>query len=176
MKKKIKMNRRRFLQASATAAAATTAACSSRNGSSWRFLSDAEAETLEAICEQIIPADQDPGAAWAGTVRYIDRKLAGFLRQHQETYRIGIAEADRRAGGTFARATSGKQLEVLQEMDKDEKTKAFFSLVVNHTMQGFYGNPRHGGNRDYCSWRMLGVPASPVRGRDMYDLTRGDRS
>jgi gluconate 2-dehydrogenase gamma chain len=37
--------------------------------------------------------------------------------------------------------------------------------VVSHTMQGFYGDPRHGGNRNWASWRMLGVPITPVRGR-----------
>jgi gluconate 2-dehydrogenase gamma chain len=38
-------------------------------------------------------------------------------------------------------------------------------------MQGFYGDPRHGGNRDRVSWKMLGVPYPPVRGRLRYDLT-----
>ncbi len=46
-------------------------------------------------------------------------------------------------------------------------------MVLAHTMQGFYGSPRHGGNRDYASWRMLRVPASPVRGRIQYDLRQG---
>jgi gluconate 2-dehydrogenase gamma chain len=40
-------------------------------------------------------------------------------------------------------------------------------------MQGFYGDPRHGGNREYASWRMLGVPVAPIRGRQLYDLTTG---
>jgi hypothetical protein len=32
-------------------------------------------------------------------------------------------------------------------------------------MAAYYGDPRHGGNRDYASWRMLRVPVAPVRGR-----------
>jgi len=44
--------------------------------------------------------------------------------------------------------------------------------VVSHTMQGYYGDPRHGGNRDAVSWTMLGVPASPIRGRAKYDLSK----
>ena len=32
-------------------------------------------------------------------------------------------------------------------------------------MMGFYGDPRHGGNKDRVSWRMLGVPDPPIRGR-----------
>jgi gluconate 2-dehydrogenase gamma chain len=32
-------------------------------------------------------------------------------------------------------------------------------------MQGFYGDPRHGGNREGVSWKMLGLPYPPIRGR-----------
>jgi len=38
-------------------------------------------------------------------------------------------------------------------------------------MQGYYGSPRHGGNRDAISWRMLGLDEPPLRGRAQYDLT-----
>jgi gluconate 2-dehydrogenase gamma chain len=176
MKKPGNMNRRRFLKTTAVGAAAFTAACSSKGQSTWRVLTNAEAETLEAICEQIIPADQDPGAAWAGVVKFIDKQLAGYYREHRQKYRAGISEADSRAGGNFAKAAPEKQLEILKKMEKDESTKAFFALVVSHTMQGFYGNPRHGGNRDYCGWRMLGLPPSPIRGRDQYDFAKGGRS
>ena len=31
----------------------------------------------------------------------------------------------------------------------------FFELVVRHTMQGYYGHPKYGGNRDGASWKML---------------------
>jgi gluconate 2-dehydrogenase gamma chain len=175
MKIPVNINRRRFFQTAAAAAAALAAACSPARLRG-RFLGESELATLEAICEQIIPADQDAGAAWAGAVKYIDRQLAGFYRGYCQVYRLGIAEADRRAGGSFARASSARQFEILQAMEKDEYTTEFFNLVVSHTMQGFYGNPRHGGNRDYCSWHMLGVPVSPVRGRDQYDFAKGGRS
>jgi hypothetical protein len=41
-------------------------------------------------------------------------------------------------------------------------------------MQGFYGNPRHGGNADFASWRMMGVPPAPVRGRLQYSIANQD--
>jgi gluconate 2-dehydrogenase gamma chain len=171
MKKTGRMNRRHFLQ-SAASTAAFAAACSNprRQG---RALLEAELKTLEAICEQIIPADQDHGAAWAGVANFIDRQLAGFYKEHRQAYRSFIADADQRAGGDFARVPPERQFEILSAIEKDDSKKAVFALIVSHTMQGFYGNPRHGGNRDYCSWRMLGVTASPVRGRDQYDLNRG---
>jgi gluconate 2-dehydrogenase gamma chain len=169
--KKNTMNRRRFLQAAASAAVFTGACATPRRQG--RDLNEAELTTLEAICEQIIPADQDPGAAGAGVVNFIDRQLAGFYKEYRQPYRSFIAEVDRRAGGSFAQTPPEKQLEILNAIEEDDSQKAFFALVVSHTMQGYYGNPRHGGNKDYCSWRMLGIPASPIRGRDQYDFARG---
>ena len=155
------LNRRKFLTAGAAAAAA---GCNS-NRNPWRFLTEAEAQTLAAICDQIVPADEDPGAAWAGVVAYIDRQLTRHFKAHQQTYRDGIAAADRLAGGNFASLAKEEQFALLQKMEKAKDTGPFFSLAVTHTMQGYYGSPRHGGNRDFVSWRMLGVPASPPRGR-----------
>jgi gluconate 2-dehydrogenase gamma chain len=49
-------------------------------------------------------------------------------------------------------------------------------MLVSHTMEGFYGDPRHGGNRDRVSWKMLKLPYPPVRGRLHYDLTKPAKS
>jgi gluconate 2-dehydrogenase gamma chain len=48
--------------------------------------------------------------------------------------------------------------------------RAQFNLVLEHVMQGYYGSPRHGGNEEFASWRMLGVPPVPVRGRLHYTI------
>ncbi|HSD65542.1 MAG TPA: gluconate 2-dehydrogenase subunit 3 family protein, partial [Vicinamibacteria bacterium] len=42
---------------------------------------------------------------------------------------------------------------------------AFFALLRSHAMMSFYGDPRHGGNKNRVSWKMLGVPDPPIRGR-----------
>lgn len=144
------------------------AACVVRK-SPYRLFSVAEARTLAAICEQIIPADQDPGASWAGVIKYIDRQLAVKFRDQIATYRTGIALADTLAGGDFAAAAPARQFAIITQLEK--QAKLFFEQVLAHTMQGFYGNPRHGGNRDFASWRMLGISPLPVRGRAQYDLT-----
>lgn len=163
MATKLPLDRRTFLQASAVAAASAPAACTIRK-SPYRLFSAAEARTLAAICEQVIPADQDPGATWAGVVKYIDRQLAIKFRDQIETYRAGIVLADNLAGGDFAGIAPERQFELMTQIEK--RAKPFFDQVVAHSMQAFYGNPRHGGNREFISWRMLGVPPLPVRGRD----------
>jgi gluconate 2-dehydrogenase gamma chain len=43
------------------------------------------------------------------------------------------------------------------EHDTSSPLASFFAMVIDHTMQGFYGSPEHGGNRDEASWKMLGI-------------------
>jgi len=155
-------DRREFL----AAVAATTVACGGHQ-SPWRFFTVAEARTVEAVCARIIPADRDPGATEARVLVFLDRQLTGFYKSLQPAYREGIASIDRAAvaqhGAPFANLAPPQQDAVLHELEK--KRQPFFDLLVSHTMQGYYGSPRHGGNRDAVSWKMLGVPYPPIRGR-----------
>jgi gluconate 2-dehydrogenase gamma chain len=180
----LKLNRRAFLQAALIAAAGAGIACT-QNGTPWRFLTLDEARTLAAISDQIIPPDQDPGAAWAGVVNYIDRQLCGPFENLQQTYRRGIAGIDESSrlisGKAFADLNAQQQIGVLHRLEdgqapgafwKQASSSEFFALLVDHTMQGYYGDPRHGGNRDGVSWKMLGLPYPPIRGRLKYDLTK----
>jgi len=151
-------SRRRFLQIGGAAAAGGATVSCTCNKSSWRCFTVQEAATLEAVCEQLIPSDRDPGAAWAGVVKFIDLQLLGPYKHLQGNYRAGLAKL---VG--FAGLPADKQLEALTRLEKSDKP--FFDMVLAHTMQGYYGSPRHGGNREAVSWRMLGVPPVPVRGR-----------
>ena len=181
-----KLSRREFLQAAMAMAAATGSglACG-RAGTPWRFLTVDEARTLAALCDQIIPADQDPGATWAGVVNYIDRQLCGALEHLRTSYRRGIEAVGRSSrllyGAGFAEATATQQVELLTLMEqgrtpaeawKQISATEFFDLLVEQTMQGFYGDPRHGGNREGTSWKMLGIPYPPIRGRLHFDVSK----
>jgi gluconate 2-dehydrogenase gamma chain len=178
-----RLSRRKFLQAAVVAAAGagSTIACTGGR-SPWRFLSVDEARTLAAICDQIIPPDEHPGAAWAGVVNYIDVQLCGPLRHLRNSYREGIASVDKSSrllyGGSFINLVETKQVELLSLMEKgrapneawrQSSSAEFFALLVDQTMQGFYGDPRHGGNREGASWKMLGTVYPPIRGRLHYD-------
>jgi gluconate 2-dehydrogenase gamma chain len=178
MSKSTRLSRRKFIQITAIGAATGPMAGCLSAISPWRFLRADEARTLDAICDRIIPADQDPGAVWAGVVIFIDRQLMGTYRRFRKTYRSGLAGTNATSvelyGKAFAEIQSQQQDAVLQSMEKGQargdgwkqvSSKAFFDLVVSHTMQGFYGDPRHGGNRDRVSWKMLRLPYPPVRGR-----------
>jgi len=171
------VGRRVFLKVGATAVAASAAGCGAAPGR-WRVLTEAEAVTLAALCDRIIPPDQDPGASEAGVVTFIDRQLAAHQEERRELYQLGLraldATARRRHGQSFADLGSDARVTLLRDVEKGAVEAAdwvgvepaeFFGVVVDHTMMGFYGDPRHGGNRGRVSWKMLGLPDPPVRGR-----------
>ena len=145
----------------------------------YRFFTPDEAALLTEICEQLIPGDDTPGATETGAVNYIDRQLCGVYRRHQTAYRRGLAAFHhtclREHGGPFPSLPTAKKIEALRALESGRAPKdlwdkpspqAFFNLVLAHTMQSFYGSPRHGGNRHYASYRMLGLDYPPVTGRN----------
>jgi gluconate 2-dehydrogenase gamma chain len=150
--------RERMIPRRAFLAAGSVAAVGCGRRGEFRVLSEAEARRLETLLACLIPSDDTPGAREAGVVHYIDRQLSRQFKAHRKTYRDGLAAADRLAGGGLAAE------EVVRELER--ASKPFFDLLVAHAMQGFYGDPRHGGNRDFASWRMLGISPVQVRGRD----------
>ena len=159
-------------------AAAAAIGCSAHKWGNREFLSEAQARTLAVICDQIVPADVFPSASQAGVLSYIDRQLSRHYRRHRDTYRDGLEAADavsmKRFGREPAALSPQQQLEVVSAIE--QQNKKFFELVRSHTLEGYYGTPRHGGNRDAVSWRMLGLDEPPVRGRAQYDLREGAAS
>lgn len=173
------ITRRAFLRASsATLLAAPLIQLPSFWESSHRYFTDSEAATVNAMCERIIPADEDPGAAWAGVIEFIDRKLVGYHRRYQSLYRVGLKGVSESCiilfNKDFIDLTNAQQDELLRNLESNQAPGAvwgqvsardFFNRLVEHTLEGFYGGPRHGGNRDAVSWHMLGLPTPPVRSR-----------
>jgi gluconate 2-dehydrogenase gamma chain len=143
----------------------------------WQVLSDSEARTLAVLCDQIVPADDFPSASQAGVVTFIDRQLTGPYRRHRKAYRKGLEDAEKLSRTRFSvelsNANAAQQLELARAIEREHP--ALFELVRRHTLQGYYGSPRHGGNKDAVSWRMLGLAEPPLRGRAQYDFTAGSK-
>jgi gluconate 2-dehydrogenase gamma chain len=144
--------------------------CADRVGS---FSTKRKRRTLAALCDQIIPADDYLSASQAGAVAFIDRQLVRHYTQHQKAYRDGL-----RLTNALSIAQFGPNLDAISAEQQyaialalEKKAPEFFELVRRHTLQSYYGSPRHGGNRDAVSWRMLGLAEPPLRGRAQYDLT-----
>jgi len=172
------LTRRQFVAVGALGGAAVAVGCTSGGQGNWDFLSEAQARTLTAICDQIIPADDFPSASQAGVLTYIDKQLVRHFRRHQDAYRDGLEQAEalsrKRFGRELAALTSPQQLEVASALE--QQNPDFFNLVRSHTLQGYYGSPRHGGNRNAVSWLMLGLDEPPLRGRAQYNLQKGTHS
>jgi gluconate 2-dehydrogenase gamma chain len=134
-------------------------------------LTAAEADLLEAICARIIPTDENgPGAREARAAHFIDRSLGGANKDQRETYRSGLAAFDaycrssRRA--SFLELDTRNQDSVLIDVETGAAASGgfpaasgqFFNMVRTHTLQGTFGDPYYGGNKDFVGWDLLAFP------------------
>ena len=175
-----RVSRRRFFQLTSSVAVATSGALS---GGCGRFqpevvLSSSERRTFEALADQIIPPDQDAGGKDAGLADFIDRQLRGPHKRYLPVYHDGLARLDQTSQQLHQRAFADlpfdTQTHVLVRIEKDQvppgiwkpgEAPEFFRLAIDHCMQGYYGSPRHGGNRNAASWKMLRLDYPQLAGR-----------
>jgi gluconate 2-dehydrogenase gamma chain len=140
-----------------------------------RFFTEQEARIVAAACERIFPSDDSgPGATQANVVVYIDRQLAGpygtdryrytqppfveSIPEHgyqgkenpRQIYRAGI----RMLGADFTSIDPAKQDERLRAQEKTY----FFRLLRQHTIEGMFCDPMHGGNAGLIGWQLIGYP------------------
>lgn len=175
------IHRRQFLKRAALAAAVPLLFGCQKSKSRWRFFSEIEAQLVEQITAQIIPTDDDAGAVEAGCLNFIDRQLAGEYRRFQEAYRNGLAHLQKTCAvlyeRSFAELSWDERTGLLESMENGQvphdlwtevSPQRFFSLIRDHTLQGFYGSPRHGGNKNYVSYRMLGLDYPHIIGQNRY--------
>lgn len=157
-------------------------ACKTGLERQYRCFSIDEGECLGAICEQFIPEDDFPGAKEAGCINFIDKLLYQRFPELKSDYKKGIQALDKYSnetfGKTFANLPGKQQYVVLQQMKRNElpetywkdiSQRQFFDMVLRNTMQGYYGPPRHGGNKDYVSYRMMRLDYPLLIGQNRYE-------
>jgi gluconate 2-dehydrogenase gamma chain len=98
-----------------------------------------------------------------------------------EMYRTGLAALDRYCRAQsfagqhdkpFAELAAENQDTVLRGLESKAVKlegvdgKKFFEQVLKDTMQGFFADPLYGGNRNMCSWKMIGFPGARYDYRD----------
>ena len=142
-----------------------------------------EAGVIDAIVARLIPTDANgPGAKEARVARYIDRALAGELSPFRDVYAAGLAQVESFSqgnyGATFTALTAEQQDAVLRAMERSNQppsptgadnregtppripfpssAAAFFEVIREHTLQGMFGDPYHGGNAGFVGWNLLG--------------------
>jgi gluconate 2-dehydrogenase gamma chain len=132
-----------------------------------RFFTAVELAALAAASERILPRDEDPGAVDLGVPEYIDRMLTDdVMKNWREPMRRGLALLDERAqaklAAPFAQAPADAQDEILAAIERETRgPTGFFARLSHLTLEGAFGDPVHGGNRDGAGWRLVGFRADP---------------
>src|SRR5580692_1150147 len=131
-------------------------------------LSPGELKTLEAFIDRLVPKDENgPGAVECGAANYIDRALAGALAAEKGTFLEGLAGVDTLARSThnadFADLGPEVRDELLTAMDNGtaagfSNARPFFNRVRRLTLEGMFGDPYYGGNRNFAGWDLIRYP------------------
>ena len=140
-----------------------------------RFFTEEEALIVAAAAARIFPSDDSgPGAKEAGVVIYIDRQLAGPYGHDSFRYTQGpFDENAPREFGYQGKATPAetyreglKSLKGFPGLSPEEQDKKLeqienthlFALLRQHTLEGMFCDPIHGGNIDMVGWQLVGFP------------------
>ncbi len=154
----------------------------------WGFLNAACARLIPAddngpgAIELGVPQyiDRQMGTAWAeGGIWYMQ---GPFLEAKPEfgyqsaltpkqQYRLGIKAIDEAVqaatGKSFAALPPSEQDDWLKKIEKGEvksdalSLKTFFtSFLLKNTMEGYFGDPLYGGNKDMAAWKLIGHPGA----------------
>jgi gluconate 2-dehydrogenase gamma chain len=88
-----------------------------------------------------------------------------------EVYRAAIPAIDRWSNATYGKSfaaidpsTQDEALKMLEdgkaELGDAPDAKAFFALLLQNVIEGYFSDPIYGGNRDMGPWRMIGFPGA----------------
>ena len=126
-----------------------------------------QARFVDAIAARILPTTDTPGAVEAGAVFYIDRALAEPYSHFRSRYMRGLRALDeyakRKFGASFEKLSVEQQDSVLGDLEAGtiielRNGEEFFELLRTHVLEGVFGEPSYGGNRDMIGWKLVGFP------------------
>jgi gluconate 2-dehydrogenase gamma chain len=146
-------------------------------GETLQALTSRQARLVEAIAARILPTTDTPGAVEAGALYYIDRALAGIYRPLLPRYRRGLTAIEKHAkakfGASFLKLSESDQDAVLSALEAGQfeelrNGEEFFELLRAHILEGVFGEPSYGGNRDLVGWRLVGFPGQQYGYPDPY--------
>jgi gluconate 2-dehydrogenase gamma chain len=109
---------------------------------------------LEAAVDRLIPADDlGPGAKQSGVANYIasmdDKTIADGLP-------LLDAEARTRFSKPFVELAPADQDAVLARIETT--ARPFFTRLRQLTLEGMFGDPSYGGNRNFAGWDLIRYP------------------
>ena len=130
-----------------------------------------------------MPRDEFPGATDVGVINYIENWISIYYPERAEFYKRGIAALQSHCSAKysepFQQLDFDTQESILKDMERGRLDKShwigisqteFFGEILDRSMQGFYGNPRYGGNKDFASYAMMKLDSPLVIGRNQYSI------
>ena len=136
-------------------------------------LSADQSAVLQAIVGRLVPADANgPSGTDSGAAAYIEKSLggglAGGLKNLAPFYNAGLSAVDAYAtsayGAAFTALPPERQDAVLADIEGGKapgftpSSDAFFRAIHEHTLQGMFGDPVYGGNKNFAGWDLIGYP------------------
>jgi hypothetical protein len=125
------------------------AAAQSDAPGTFRALDRHASETVAAVCERLIPADDTPGAIAAGVPRFIDHMLADWYTPNErDRFLAGLQTLDARSrtanGQVFVQCTDTQQEALVAAFDREVQTLEdnkrdlhWFGIVKYLTVWGY---------------------------------------
>jgi hypothetical protein len=106
------------------------------------LLNAQEAALVAAIAEQVIPLDDERGAAQSRAVHYVDHQLDGPLARLRPAYHQGLAAFEASSisetGHSFLDLSPEDRQTFLMRLECGHKLTAFYELVREHAEQSLY--------------------------------------
>lgn len=92
------------------------------------YFTPAQRATVGAMAQQIIPTTDTPGAREAGVPRFIELMVADWFNDAERTVFVdGLADLERRAGGSFADMSAVDQLELLESLEAEAADQRWYN-------------------------------------------------
>ncbi len=127
---------------------------------------------LEAVANRLIPLDAWPSATDGGVLTYLERRAGEDPATWKDLIEPGLRELDTLAftlhGRLFSELSANEKDRVLHDIEHDRvrdwpvSAKRFFDTFLSLVIEGFYGSPEAGGNRNGKSWDMIGFRPGPI--------------
>ena len=131
-------------------------------GEAPKALTPLERQTLSAVQDRLLPsAPGAPGARDTNAVGYLDALMASdFLREYSRLLVRWGADAVHRAAHrqhkrAFASLTPAQQDDILRLYEKREDGIRWLNKMLAFTLEGFFGDPVHGGNVRGTAWKWI---------------------
>jgi hypothetical protein len=126
--------------------------------------------TLRAVVARILPGTEGPGAEKTDVAASFERAMqhdaCRGLRPGVEAFLDHLETRSRQLHGTeFRGCGPDAQDDLLGAIERspDPGARFLFRVLIAFSLEGFLGDPVHGGNRDCLGWEFAGLRPADVR-------------